>query len=144
MPRPAFPDSIPDDRLYCPRHHMWVMQSGPDEVLIGATGFGIFLAGDIIAFTSKPRGAEVELDRGMGTVESSKTVQAVHAPISFVLVEGNEAAEERPRLVSTDPYGAGWMARVRPTRWTEECLQLVDAAAYRRHVESAAPGVLPE
>jgi len=144
MTRSSLRGSMPDDRLYCPRHHMWVQQTSPGEVLIGATGFGIFLAGDIIAFTSKPRGAEVALDRGMGTVESSKTVQAVHAPISFVLLEGNEAAEERPRLVSTDPYGAGWMARARPTRWAEEHPLLVDATTYRREVESAMPGALPE
>jgi glycine cleavage system H protein len=144
MSRSPYSGSIPDDRLYCPRHHMWVQQTGPDEVLIGATGYGIFLAGDIIAFTSKPRGAEVAIDRGMGTVESSKTVQAVHAPVSFVLLEGNDEAEERPRLVSTDPYGAGWMARARPTRWAEEKPQLVDAAAYRRHVLAAAPKALPE
>ncbi len=147
MNRSTLRGSIPDDRLYCPLHHMWVQRVGPDELRIGATGFGIFLAGDIIAFTSKPPGAMVEIDRGMGTVESSKTVQAIHAPISFVLLEGNEAAEERPRLVSTDPYGVGWMARVRPTRWAEERPLLVDAAGYRRYVHAAIPGIngiLPE
>ena len=71
------------------------------EVLIGATSFGIFLAGEIIAFTAKPKGAEVDIGRGMGTVECRKTVLAVHAPISFILLEGNEAAEERPKLVNT-------------------------------------------
>ena len=141
MSRSSLRGSIPDDRLYCPRHHMWVQRTGPNEVRLGATGFGIFLAGDIIAFTSKPRGAEVALDRGMGTVESSKTVQAIHAPISFVLLEGNDAAEERPRLVSTDPYGVGWMVRARPIRWAEERSLLVDAATYRRHVQAAIPGL---
>jgi glycine cleavage system H protein len=75
----------------------------------------------------------------MGTVECRKTVLAVHAPISFILLEGNEAAEERPRLVNAAPYGEGWMARARPSRWAEEKPLLIDAAAYRRHVLAIEP-----
>ena len=118
---------------------MWVAECDNGEVLIGATSFGIFLAGEIIAFTAKPKGAEVDIGRGMGTVECRKTVLAVHAPISFILLEGNEAAEERPRRVNSAPYGDGWMARARPTRWAEEKPLLVDAAAYRRHILAIEP-----
>lgn len=139
MPHTPFSGSIPDDRLYCPRYDMWVQDAGNGEVLIGATCFGVFLAGEIIAFTSKPNGAEVDIGRGMGTVECRKTVLAVHAPISFILLEGNEAAEERPRLVNIAPYGDGWMARARPTRWAEEKSLLVDGAAYRRHILAIEP-----
>ena len=139
MAHTPFHGSIPDDRLYCPRTDMWVQGAGDGDVLIGATSFGIFLAGEIIAFTAKPKGAEVALGRGLGTVESRKTVIAVHAPISFVLLEGNEAAEERPALVNRDPYGAGWMARARPAAWEAERGNLVDAAAYRRHVLAVEP-----
>jgi glycine cleavage system H protein len=130
MAHKPFSGSIPDDRLYCPRYDMWVAARDGGEVLIGATSFGIFLAGEIIAFTAKPKGAEVDIGRGMGTV---------HAPISFILLEGNDAAEERPRLVNTAPYGEGWMARAQPTRWAEEKPLLVDAAAYRRHVLALEP-----
>ncbi|PKO38414.1 MAG: glycine cleavage system protein H [Betaproteobacteria bacterium HGW-Betaproteobacteria-6] len=139
MAHTPFSGTIPDDRLYCPRYDMWVQEAANGEVLIGATSFGIFLAGEIIAFTSKPKGAEVEIGRGMGTVECRKTVLAVHAPVSFVLLEGNEEAEDRPDLVNKAPYGAGWMARARPTRWAEEKAQLVDAAAYRRHILKIEP-----
>lgn len=139
MAHHPFRGSIPDDRLYCPRHDMWVQEAGDGELLIGATSFGLFLAGEILAFTAKPAGAAVEIHRGMGTVESRKTVQAVHAPLSFVLLAGNDAAEEQPRLVNAEPYGAGWMARARPTRWAEEKAGLVEAAAYRRHVLAIEP-----
>lgn len=139
MPQTPFCGSIPDDRLYCPQYDMWVRDAGDGEVLIGATSFGVFLAGEIIAFTSKPNGAEVDIGRGMGTVECRKTVLAVHAPISFVLLAGNEAAEENPRQVNDDPCGAGWMARGRPTRWAEERATLVDAAGYRRHILAIEP-----
>lgn len=139
MAHTPFSGTIPEDRLYCPQHDMWVQLDANGEVRIGATAFGIFLAGEIIAFTSKPKGAEVARHRGMGTVECRKTVLALHAPISFVLLEGNDDAEEQPRRVNDDPYGSGWMARARPTDWAAEQGTLLDAAAYRAHILTIEP-----
>ncbi len=139
MAHQPFRGSIPDDRLYCPRYDMWVQIQKSGEVLIGATSFGIFLAGEIIAFTAKPKGAEVAIGKGMGTVECRKTVLAVHAPISFTLQEGNDDAEERPALVDKHPYGAGWMVRARPIAWEAEKAGLVDAEAYRLHILKIEP-----
>jgi glycine cleavage system H protein len=133
----VFHGAIPEDLLYDPSHDMWVRVEG-DEVLIGATAFGIHLAGEIIAFTAKPRGAEIARGRGLGTVECSKTVLAVHSPISFVLTQGNEGLEERPALLNQDPYAA-WMSRGRPTDWSADRAQLIDAAAYRLHVLHCEP-----
>jgi len=138
MAHEPFRGTIPDDRLYCTRYDMWVCEED-GLVTIGATDFGIFLAGEIIAFTAKPKGAEVALGRGLGTVECAKTVLAVHAPLSVTLVDTNETAEDRPQLVNNDPYGAGWMVRGRPADWLGERGGLVDAAAYRRHVLSVEP-----
>ncbi len=139
MAHSPFTGTIPDDLLYDPEHDMWVRELPGGELLIGATAFGIHLAGEIIAFTSKPNGAEVARGRGMGTVECRKTLLALHAPLSFVLLEGNEAAEERPGRINRDPYGDGWMARVRPTDWAGERGLLVDAAAYRAQVLKLDP-----
>lgn len=140
MAHQPFSGIVPDDRLYCTRYDMWVKDVGDGQVLIGATSFGIFLAGEIIAFTSKPNGAEVSAGRGMGTVECRKTVLALHAPISFLLLEGNEKAEERPFFVNSDPYHAGWMARGKPTAWESERGGLVDGVAYRAHILAMEPG----
>ena len=139
MAHTPFTGTIPDDLLYYPDHDMWVRNLPGGEVLIGATAFGIHLAGEVIAFTSKPNGATVARGRGMGTVECRKTLLAVHAPISFILLEGNEAADERPKLVNVEPYGLGWMARGQPTNWAEERGMLVDAAVYRAHVQKIDP-----
>lgn len=133
-----FAGRIPQDRLYCRKYDMWVKPEG-DELLIGATAFGLFLAGELIAFTAKPKGAEILAGRGMGTVESRKTVVAVHAPVSFCLLAGNDEAEEHPALINRDPYGAGWMARGRPLAWDDERLLLCDAANYRTHVLAIEP-----
>lgn len=139
MAKEPFRGIIPADRRYDTRHDMWVGCDG-ESVVIGATAFGIHLAGKVIAFTAKPRGAEVAVGRGLGTIESAKTVIAVHAPISFVLEQGNETAEERPQVINDDPYGAGWMARGRALAWEAEAAALVDAAAYAAHVRAMDPG----
>jgi glycine cleavage system H protein len=138
MSRTPFRGTVPDGLLYDPDHDMWVRQEG-GEVVIGASAFGIFLAGEIIGFTAKPKGAEVERGRGLGTVECAKTVLAVHAPLSFLLLAANEAAEERPALLNRDPYVAGWMVRGRPTAWEAERARLVDAVSYRTHIRRIEP-----
>jgi glycine cleavage system H protein len=138
LARKPYHGRIPDDLLYDPEYDMWVHAAG-DEVVIGASSFGVFLAGEIIAFTAKPKGAEVALGRGLGTVECAKTVLAVHAPLSFLLLEANEAAEERPALLNRDPYATGWMVRGRPTAWETESARLVDAPSYRAHIRRVEP-----
>lgn len=135
--REIFRGAIPAGLLYDPAHDMWVRREG-DEVVVGATSFGIFLAGEIIGFTAKPKGAVVERGRGLGTVECAKTVLALHAPVGFTLKAGNEALEEHPALLNRDPYAA-WMARGRPLDWMTESAQLVDAAAYRAHIRRIEP-----
>ena len=139
MAHQPFTGSIPDDRLYCPRYDMWAKPCDNGDVLIGASSFGVFLAGEIIAFTAKPNGAKVDIGRGMGTVECRKTVLAVHAPVSFILLAGNDDAEERPHLVNDQPYGSGWMARARPAAWPTDHAGLIDAAAYRQHILAIEP-----
>jgi glycine cleavage system H protein len=142
MSRQRFRGAIPDGLLYDTAHDMWVCRDG-DRVTMGATSFGIHLAGEIIAFTAKPKGAEVARGRGLGTVECSKTALAVHAPVSIAGLEGNEAAEQCPALLNRDPY-ANWMGRGRPTAWVEEAASLVDAAAYRCHVLAMEPEAVIE
>lgn len=139
MARQIFSGAIPDDRLYCPEHDMWVQAQADGTALVGASSYGIHLAGEILAFTAKPNGAEVARGRGLGTVECRKTVLAVHAPVSFRLLAGNEAAEERPALINRDPYGTGWMARVQPTDWEAERASLLDGAAYRAQILRQEP-----
>lgn len=135
--REIFHGSVPDDLLYDTQHDMWV-RCVDDEILVGATSFGIYLAGEIIAFTAKPKGAIVERGRGLGTIECAKTVLAVHAPVGFVLAEGNEALEARPVLLNRAPYLA-WMARGKPIDWASDSTLLADAKAYRQHILAIEP-----
>lgn len=138
MGRERFRGRMPEDRSYDTTSDMWVQGDG-DAVIVGATSFGLHLAGEVIGFTAKPRGAEVARGRSLGTIESAKTVIAVRSPVSFVLTEANEALEERATPINRDPYDAGWMARGRPTAWEQESAALVDAAGYRAHVLALEP-----
>lgn len=139
MAHKPFHGTVPDDLLYDTRYDMWVQPKG-NEALIGITGFGAFLAGEIIAFTGKPKGAEVDYGRGLGTVESAKTVLAVHSPIAFSLLEVNEALEEKPAAINRDPHGS-WLVRGKPRDGDGEggFAHLVDAASYRAHILSVDP-----
>lgn len=132
-----FRGAIPEELLYDPEHDMWVCLE-EDRVTVGATAYGIHRAGEIIAFTAKPAGANVERGRSLGTVECAKTVLAVHAPISFILAEGNDALEAHPEHLNLDAYAA-WMARGRATDWASDRARLVDAAAYRALIRRAEP-----
>jgi glycine cleavage system H protein len=138
-----FRGSIPADRLYDTRSDMWVQRTG-GAVLIGATSFGLFLAGELHAFTAKPRGARVPVGRGLATIESSKTVLAVHSPLSVELLAINEDAEDHPKIINGDPYHAGWMVSGRPLAWSEESGALVDAQAYIAHLRAIEPEAVIE
>lgn len=140
MPHQPFRGNIPDDLLYDTRYDMWVRQDG-DAFQVGITAFGVFLAGEIIAFTGKPKGAEIDYGRGLGTVESAKTVLAVHSPLALTLLDVNEDLEERPGPINRDPHVA-WLVRGSARDWAADRARLVDAAAYREHILSVEPEAL--
>jgi glycine cleavage system H protein len=133
MARERFSGALPTDRLYDRQYDMWLQEAADGRVTIGATAFGLHLAGEVIAFTPKPRGAQIDAGRGLGTIETGKTVLAVHCPVALLLEAANESAEENPALIERDPYGAGWMVRGLPRAWATDRQRLVDAASYRAH-----------
>ena len=137
MPHKPYQGAVPDGYLYDCNYDMWVKCDG-EAVIVGITRFGVFMAGEIITFTGKPKGAIVDYGRGLGTVESAKTVLAVHSPLSLILHEVNEGLEERPAPINADPHLA-WLIRGTPADWETESQQLVDADAYRRHILSVEP-----
>lgn len=115
MATETYKGSVPAHLLYDTQHDMWVRREG-GEVVIGATSFGLHLAGEVIAFTAKPTGAEVAAGRGLGTVESAKTVLAVHSPVAFRLDTPNEAPRSGPTSSTAIPTApAGWPAARRST-----------------------------
>src|SRR5262245_51610346 len=124
MDREPFRGRIPAALLYDTANDVWVRQHG-GEIEIGATSYGAYFAGEILAFTPKRPGAEIALDKSLGVVEVAKTLVAIHAPLSFRVTAVNAAAVEKPELINSDPYGEGWLVRGAPLHWETERSRLV-------------------
>lgn len=127
--------NTPKDLMYT-KDHEWVRREGPTAT-IGITDFAQSELGDIVFVELPEAGASLEAGREFGTVESVKAVSEVYAPISGVVTEVNGALRDSPQLVNEDPYAAGWILKVRPSR-PEEIEALMSADAYARFVQDGA------
>jgi glycine cleavage system H protein len=122
---------VPGDLRYTSDHE-WVRVEG-DEVVVGITQFAADQLGDIVFVELPAAGKDLKAHATFGVVESVKAVSDLFAPLAGHVVAGNDALAANPELVNTDPYGAGWMLRVRPAD-TAEIDALLDAAAYEQVV----------
>jgi len=114
--------------LYAPEQDMWVRLEDDGTATIGATHL-VTHHGQFMLFSPRPVGATIARDRSLGVMETAKTAVAVHAPLSCEIVEVNPAVLRDVAVIEREPYGAGWMFRVRPTL-VEERAGLLDADAY--------------
>jgi glycine cleavage system H protein len=119
------------DRLYAPEQDMWVQLDADNVATIGATHV-VVSHGQFMMFTPRPTGTTVDRDRSLGVMETAKTAVAVHAPLSCEIIEVNAAVLADVALIERDPYGEGWLFRVRPTALERERDSLLDAEAYAR------------
>lgn len=104
--------SIPADLKYT-REHEWIKDNGDGTVTIGITDFAQGELGDIVFVELDPEGTEISKDDTFGTVEAVKTVSDLYAPVDGEIIEINEALEDEPESVNDDPYGDGWMVKVK-------------------------------
>ena len=130
---------LPEDLYYLVDKHVWLRRAPEGAVTVGIDDVARHLAGTIIAVTPKKAGRAVPRGQSVATLESSKWVGPVPAPIAGEIVEVNDAVRREPRLVNDDPYGAGWIVRLRPTSWEADAPGLVTGAAgleaYRAYLE---------
>jgi len=118
---------FPDD-LHYSREHEWVRVEGP-VATIGITSFAADELGDIVFVELPEVGAALTQFGAFGVVESVKAVSDLFAPISGAVTEVNDGLRTRPELLNSDPFGAGWIARVRMAD-AGDLERLLDAAAY--------------
>ena len=128
----AADESYPDDLRYHAEHD-WARIEGGTATL-GITWYAQEALGEILHYEPPERGSTVAKDESYGEVESVKAVSDLIAPLSGEVVEVNAALVDAPETINEDPYGAGWLIRIRLTD-TAEVDQLLDVAAYRRLVE---------
>jgi glycine cleavage system H protein len=135
--------NLPDDLYYLIEKHVWAKPIEGGMVRVGMTAVAAKLSGgNLAAVTVKTRaiGNEVAQGKSVATVESSKFVGPVPAPVTGVLVRGNDQLASDPNLVSRDPYGEGWIAEMKPNDWDADKGSLATGAdglaAYQKKLEA--------
>lgn len=123
--------NIPTNLKYS-KDHEWVSVEG-DVATIGITDFAQSQLGDIIFVDVTTEGETLAADEIFGTIEAVKTVSDAFMPVSGEVVSFNEALNDASETVNKDPYGAGWMIKVKLTN-PSELDALMDAAAYGAHI----------
>jgi glycine cleavage system H protein len=121
--------NIPDDLYYNVDNNVWARREADGTVTLGMTTYAAALAGQIVSCTPKKVGRSVEQNKSAATVESGKWVGPVKAPVAGEVVAVNEALAASPATVNADPYGSGWMVRIKPNNWEADSAALVTGSA---------------
>ena len=128
--------SYPPDLLYHPEHD-WarIAEDDPEHAVLGITWYAQDALGEVVFFDPPAVGTRLAKDSSYAEVESVKAVSDVVAPLSGEIVEVNEALAENPAIINEDPYGAGWLVKVRVSDPSERDT-LMDVATYTATLES--------
>ncbi len=119
--------SVPSD-LYYTADHEWVRMDG-DIATIGVTHYAQGELGDIVFVEVETEGETLEAEEVFGTIEAVKTVSDLILPITGEIIEMNKAIDDDPSLINDDPFGAGWIIKVRVSN-PSDVEGLMDATAY--------------
>jgi glycine cleavage system H protein len=127
-------ESYPEDLKYH-QEHDWVRLDG-EEATFGVTWYAQDTLGEVVFFDLPQVGSSLTKDQSYAEVESVKAVSDVFAPMSGEITQVNEALSDAPDAINADPYGDGWMVKVRVSD-PSEAESLMDAAAYREMLKNA-------
>ena len=121
---------VPED-LQFTREHEWVRRTAEEGVIeVGITDYAQGELGDVVFVELPSPGARFERMEVFGTIEAVKAVSELFSPVAGEVIAANDALDASPQLVNTDPYGEGWMIRIRVDD-ASALSELLDAAAYR-------------
>lgn len=108
---------LKDDLLYDVENNIWYRDNGDGTVTVGMTAIAVAMAGEIVAFTPKKAGRAVKPGKSCATIESGKWVGPARLSCGGEIVEVNDTLMATPKLANQDPYGEGWMVRIKPDDW---------------------------
>jgi glycine cleavage system H protein len=126
--------SYPDELLYHDQHD-WARLEGDEHAVFGVTWYAQDSLGEVVFYDPPEVGTAVDKDSSYAEVESVKAVSDVIAPLSGEIVEVNDALTDAPEKINDDPYGEGWLVKVKLTA-PAEAEALLDAAEYRKLLEN--------
>lgn len=124
--------NIPADLKYT-KDHEWIKIEG-DTAIVGITDFAQSELGDIVYVEVETIDETLDQDEVFGSVEAVKTVSDLFLPLTGTVLEFNENLEDEPEKVNEDPYGEGWMIKMKFTD-QQELNDLMDAEAYKAHID---------
>jgi glycine cleavage system H protein len=125
--------NYPEDLLYHDEHD-WARLEGDEHAVFGITWYAQDTLGEVVFYDGPEVGASVQKDSSYAEVESVKAVSDVIAPLSGEIVEINDALEDSPEKINEDPYGVGWLVKVKLTS-PQEAGALLNADQYRKLLE---------
>ncbi len=121
--------NVPSDRRYRDTHEWAKLEDG--LVVVGITDYAQSELGDVVYVEQPELGREVEAGEAVAVIESVKTASDIYAPVSGEIVAVNDALAEHPEKVNEDPYGEGWLFKIKP-KDPAELEALLDAEAYKK------------
>src|SRR3954451_2965687 len=124
--------NIPQDIKYT-KDHEWIKMINDEHAYVGITDFAQGELGDIVFVDISTEGQTLEAETVFGTVEAVKTVSDLYLPVAGTIEEVNPALNKQPELVNSDPYGEGWMVRIKLSN-AGDLNDLLSAAAYEKLV----------
>jgi glycine cleavage system H protein len=108
---------LPDELLYDVPNNMWYREEADGTVTLGMTAVALALAGQLVAVTPRKAGRSVQAGKSCATIESGKWVGPAKIAFDGEVVAVNDDLVANPKLANADPYGAGWLLRVKPADW---------------------------
>jgi glycine cleavage system H protein len=129
-------NNVPSDRRYT-KTHEWVQPLPDGSVAIGITDHAQHALGDLVFAEAPEAGRTVAAGEACAVVESVKAASDVYAPIAGEVVDGNAALADAPEKINSDPYGEGWLFKLRPAS-AADVAALLDASAYAKFLEETA------
>ncbi|WP_081617365.1 glycine cleavage system protein H [Thioalkalivibrio sp. ALMg11] len=111
---------IPEDLMYNVENNVWVRKESDGTATVGLTSYACSLAGTIVSYTPKKVGKAVKKDKSCTTVESGKWVGPAKTPVTGEVTETNDKVAGNPGLINEDPYGEGWLIKLKPEDWDGE------------------------
>ncbi len=120
--------NIPQNLLYT-KDHEWVRIEG-DTAVVGITDYAQGELGDVVFVQLPSVGTKIQQGQSMGSIEAVKAVADIYSPLSGEVIEVNSVLNDKPETMNQEPYGKGWVAKIKPTNLAADRGHLLDAAAY--------------
>ena len=124
-----------ENEYYYTKEHEWA-KPNEEVVIIGLSDYAQAQLHEIVYVEPPKMDAEVSQGEAIGAVESVKAVSDLYSPVTGKVVEVNQALLDNPEKINSDPYGEGWIAKIKPSNWEANVAKLMDSEKYKQHIDT--------